>query len=168
MSEADFTHLDARGRARMVDVTPKAETARHARAEGRIRLLPSTVEAFTRGRLAKGDAAALARAAGIQGAKRTADLIPLCHPLRLSRVDVAIDPDGAEALRVVVDVAAVDRTGVEMEALVGVSSALLTIYDMVKAVDRGAVIEDVRLLLKSGGRSGTWEREVEGEREADA
>ncbi len=158
MTEPAYTHLDDQGRARMVDVGGKETTHRLARAEGRIGLSAETMEAFRCGRLAKGDAAALARIAGIQGAKRASEWIPLCHPLRLDRVEVAVEEDGPDALRVVATVAALDRTGVEMEALTAVSAALLTIYDMVKGQDRGATIERIRLLEKSGGRSGTWER----------
>lgn len=159
MSETDFSHLDDRGRARMVDVSPKASTLRVARAAGRLRVAPATRQAFLEGTLAKGDAAALARVAGIQGAKRTSEWIPLCHPVRLDRAEVAVEADGPEHLEVIVTVAAFDRTGVEMEALTATCAALLTLYDMVKAKDRGATIEDVRLLEKSGGRSGTWKRE---------
>jgi cyclic pyranopterin phosphate synthase len=158
MTEDDFTHLDAQGRARMVDTSEKKATRRRAVARGRIRLEPTTVAQFREGKLAKGDVAAVARVAGIQGAKRCADLIPLCHPLRLDAVTVDIRAAGEDTIEVEVAVVAFDRTGVEMEALTATSAALLTIYDMVKAVDRGAVIDRIELLEKEGGRSGTWRR----------
>ncbi len=157
MSEERLSHVDAAGRARMVDVSPKPATHRRALAEARVRLAPATLDAFRHGRLAKGDAAAVARIAGIQGAKRTADLIPLCHPLRLDKVDVelAIESDG---VRIRAEAVAFDRTGVEMEALTAATTAALALYDMVKGMDRAAEITDVRLLEKEGGRSGRWQR----------
>jgi cyclic pyranopterin phosphate synthase len=154
-----FPHLDARGQARMVDVSVKPATLRRARAEGWIRLADATVRAFREGTLAKGDAAALARIAAIQGAKRASDWVPLCHPVRLDGVEVGMEVETGRGVRVDVTVTALDRTGVEMEALAAVSSALLTIYDMVKATDRSASMEMIRLLEKTGGRSGTWRRE---------
>jgi cyclic pyranopterin phosphate synthase len=150
-----LTHLDADGAARMVDVSAKAVTAREATAEGRITMLPATVAAIRDGLVKKGDVLSVARIAGIMAAKRTADLIPLCHPLPLSGVEVALDLDDT-GVRVTATARTTHTTGVEMEALTAVSVALLTIYDMAKAVDRGMVIGGVRLLAKSGGRSGDW------------
>jgi len=143
---AEPTHLDAAGRARMVDLSAKPETERHARAGCRVRLGGAAAEALRSGRAAKGDAIAVARLAGIAAAKRTADLIPLCHPLRLGAVAVTADVKG------------IDRTGFEMEALVAASVAALTLYDMLKAVDKGISITNLRLLEKSGGKSGRWTR----------
>jgi cyclic pyranopterin phosphate synthase len=143
----------------MVDVGDKPESRRVATAEGRIRMLGETLKLITEGRHKKGDVLAVARVAGIMAAKRTADLIPLCHPLPLSRVDVALTPLPEEcAVHCIVTAETVARTGVEMEALNAVQVALLTVYDMCKAVDRGMTIGDVRLLEKSGGKSGHWKR----------
>ena len=142
-------------RARMVDVTAKDVTAREAEATGLVVMSTDTRDLVMANKLEKGDALEVARVAGIMGAKRTADLIPLCHPLMLGHVDVRIDPVD-EGLRINCVVRTSDRTGVEMEALTGVSIAALTVYDMVKGVDRGVAITDVRLLRKSGGRSGDW------------
>lgn len=157
MSEhpSGLTHLDQTGAARMVDVSGKAVTARIAVAEGRIRMAPGTLAAIRDGGLKKGDALATARIAGIMAAKRTAELIPLCHPLPISKVslDLALE-DGAIAARATVGTTG--QTGVEMEALTAVSVALLTLYDMAKALDRGMRIEEIRLLEKRGGRSGDW------------
>jgi cyclic pyranopterin phosphate synthase len=155
-----LSHLDEQGRAHMVDVSAKPATARRAVAEGRLRLAPATLARVFGGGLAKGDALAVARLAGIQGAKRTPDLVPLCHPVRLDQVVVDLAPDEPEHVRVTVTAAAVDRTGVEMEALTAVCAACLALYDMVKGVDRSAEIVGVRLLSKEGGRSGTWTREL--------
>jgi cyclic pyranopterin phosphate synthase len=153
-----FTHLDERGRARMVDVGEKAPTRRAATAEGRIRTSRETAEAIAGGAVPKGDVLTVARLAGIMGAKRTADLIPLCHTLPLDGVEVEVEVDPElPGVRVRATARVQARTGVEMEALTAVSCALLTIYDMCKARDRGMVIENVRLLRKEGGRSGTWE-----------
>ena len=152
-----LTHIDARGQARMVDVAGKGETRRIARAAGRIRMRPSTLRQITSGAASKGDVLGVARTAAIQAAKRTAELIPLCHPLALTHVSVDFKPNRkAGAVECIATVATVGRTGVEMEALTAVAVGLLTIYDMCKAVDRGMVIGDVRLLEKSGGRSGHW------------
>lgn len=154
---ADLTHVDEAGNARMVDVGDKAITARQAVATGRIRLGPEALKAVLSRTAKKGDVLAVAQLAGIQAAKRTSDLVPLCHPLPLSGVDVELTVD--EAASVVTATATVRvhwRTGVEMEALTSVSAALLTVYDMLKAVDKGMVLEEIRLLSKSGGRSGTW------------
>jgi cyclic pyranopterin phosphate synthase len=158
--EHRLTHLDDAGRARMVDVTGKEATVRRAVAEGRIRMAPATLRALVDGSLEKGEAFPVARLAGIQAGKKTADLIPLCHALPGASVTVALEPD--EALPGVVVRAEAryrGRTGVEMEALTAVSVALLTLYDMAKAMDRGMVVEGVRLLSKEGGASGSWQAE---------
>ena len=155
--DAGFTHLDPQGRPRMVDVSQKAATQRVATAEGAIRMSADTLAAIVEGRAAKGNVLVIAQLAGITGAKRTADLIPLCHPLSLDSVEVEVAPDPSlPGLRVTATARVEARTGVEMEALTAVSCALLTAYDMCKARDRGMVIEGVRLLRKEGGRSGTW------------
>ena len=153
-----LTHIDAEGRARMVDVSDKPETAREAVAEGFVRLAPETLALAVSGQGRKGDVRAVAEIAGVMAAKRTSDLIPLCHPLDISKAEVAVDVDGAR-LKVTARVRTTGRTGVEMEALTAVSVACLTLYDMLKAADRGMVIEDVQLVSKSGGRSGDWVRE---------
>ena len=142
----------------MVDVSAKAATLRRAVAEGFVRMRPETVALIQAGGVEKGDALAVARIAGIQGAKRTSDLVPLCHPLRLDRVGVTLEPEGADRFRIEAEVVAVDRTGVEMEALTAVAAAALTLYDMIKGVDRSAAISEIRLLTKEGGRSGVWQR----------
>lgn len=154
-----LTHFNTDGDAHMVDVGDKAETRRVAVAEGRIRMRPETLALVTEGGHKKGDVLAVARVAGIMAAKRTADLIPLCHPLPLSRVEIDLLPDENEStIRCRVTAETVARTGVEMEALTAVQITLLTVYDMCKAVDRGMTIEDVRLVEKRGGKSGTWRR----------
>lgn len=153
-----LTHIDAQGRARMVDVSDKPETDREAVAEGFVQLAPETLALAVTGQGRKGDVRAVAEIAGVMAAKRTSDLIPLCHPLDISRAEVAVDVVG-ERLRVTARVRTTGRTGVEMEALAAVSVACLTLYDMLKAADRGMSIEDIRLLSKSGGRSGDWVRE---------
>jgi cyclic pyranopterin phosphate synthase len=154
-----LTHLDAQGRARMVDVGEKPVTRRECVARGEVRLAPATVEAIAAGRTPKGDVLALARVAGVQAAKRTHEWIPLAHPLPLDlvEVDVVLDAEAGRA-RIEAHVAAHARTGVEMEALVAVSAAGLTLYDMCKAVDKGMTLEAVRLVRKRGGRSGEWTR----------
>ena len=150
-----LTHLDEAGRPRMVDITAKAETLREAVARGRVHLRPETLRLIAAGQVAKGDVLATARLAGIMAAKRTPELIPLCHPLLLTDVDVDIRPDqAASTLEIEARVRSSGRTGVEMEALVAVAVAALTVYDMVKAVDRGARIGDIRLARKRGGKSG--------------
>lgn len=152
-----LTHFDAQGQAHMVDVGDKAVTHRSATATGRIRMLPATLALITAGTARKGDVLGIARIAAIQGAKRTSDLIPLCHPLPLTRVAVDFTVDAA--LPGVLCTATAEtrgQTGVEMEALTAVQVGLLTIYDMCKAADRGMVMEDVRLLEKQGGKSGHW------------
>ncbi len=150
-----LTHLDESGRARMVDVSGKPATARDAVAHGRVRMSPETRALAISGQGRKGDVRAIAEIAGVMAAKRTADLIPLCHPLALSKVEVAVEPCD-EGLGVTARVKTTGPTGVEMEALTAVSVACLTIYDMLKAADRGMVIEAVRLVEKSGGASGDW------------
>jgi len=153
-----LTHLDAAGQARMVDVSGKDVTARSATASGRVLLSPAAVAALRDGAVPKGDALAVARIAGIMAAKRTSDLIPLCHPLLLTHVAVELTPDPAmPALRIEATVRTTGKTGVEMEALTAVTVAGLTIYDMCKAVDRGMQLEGVRLVTKSGGKSGEWQ-----------
>jgi len=146
----------------MVDVGGKAETRRIARACGTIRMLPSTLKLILGGRASKGDVLGVARIAAIQAAKRTSDLIPLCHPLALTRVAAEFTArKRSPAIRLVVTVETVGRTGVEMEALAGVSVGLLTIYDMCKAVDRAMTLEDIKLLEKSGGKSGRFHRSAD-------
>ena len=158
-SRPQLSHLDERGRARMVDVSAKAVTEREAVARGTVQMQAQTLELIRSGQIAKGEVLAVARVAGIQAAKRTAELIPLCHPLpvEVAGVDfVARDPG---VLEIEARVKVSGKTGVEMEALVAVSAAALTIYDMCKAVDRGMVIGDIRLMEKRGGRSGEWRRD---------
>jgi len=153
----ELTHFDSAGQAHMVDVAAKAETRRIARAAGRISMQAETLARVVAGNAAKGDVLGIARVAAIQGAKRTPDLIPLCHPIALTRVAVEFSIDEAEsAVDCMVTTETVGRTGVEMEALTAVSTALLTIYDMLKAIDRGMVLGGIRLLEKEGGRSGHW------------
>ena len=156
----DLSHVDAEGRARMVDVGAKAETARTARAEGSIKMSAETLSAIERSTVSKGDVVAAARIAGIMAAKRTAELIPLCHPLPLTDVGVDVEIDrGLPGLRVTAWASTQARTGVEMEALTAVTVALLTVYDMAKAMDRGMEISGVRVTEKRGGKSGDWKRE---------
>ncbi|MCA3363548.1 MAG: cyclic pyranopterin monophosphate synthase MoaC [Roseomonas sp.] len=140
----------------MVDVSPKAETARTATARGRIVMAPATLALIREGRAGKGDVLGVARLAGIMAAKRTSDLIPLCHPLMISKVAVDLEPEGDDAIIIEATVSLTGKTGVEMEALTAVSVAALTVYDMVKAVDRGMRIEDIRLVHKAGGKSGEF------------
>jgi cyclic pyranopterin monophosphate synthase len=157
MSPPKLSHFDAAGQAHMVDVGAKPETERVARAGGRIRMLPATLDLIAAGDATKGDVLGVARVAAIQAAKRTGDLIPLCHPIPLTRVAVEFSLDrAAHAVDCEVVAQTVGRTGVEMEAMTAAAVALLTIYDMCKAVDRGMVIEQIRLLEKSGGKSGHW------------
>ena len=152
-----LSHVGPDGGARMVDVGGKDVTRREATAEGRVRMSAEAFDLVRSNQVAKGDVLAVARLAGIQGAKRTAELIPLCHPLALDRVDVALTLDDAlPGVRVVATVATEGRTGVEMEALTAVSIACLTVYDMVKSADRAMTLEAVRLVHKSGGRSGDY------------
>ncbi len=152
-----LTHLDAAGQARMVDVAGKAVTLREALAECVVRMDPDTLRMILEGTHRKGDVLAVARVAGIQGAKRTPELIPLCHPLALSAVEIDLEPDAAaDCVRVRATCRLEGRTGVEMEALTAAAVAALTLYDMCKGVDRGMVIGELRLLEKKGGRSGHW------------
>jgi len=152
-----LTHFNSSGEAHMVDVGDKAVTQRVAVAEGRIRMLPATLQLILEGRAGKGDVLGVARVAGIMASKKTAELIPLCHPLALTNVEVELSPRPEEnAVYCKVTAATSGQTGVEMEALTAVQVALLTVYDMCKAVDRGMVITDVRLLEKRGGKSGAW------------
>ena len=154
-----LTHIDGDGAAHMVEVGDKADTVREARAEGRIRMKLETVEAIRTNAIKKGDVLATARIAGIMAAKRTPDLIPLCHVVSLSGVEVEVDVDvDAGRCRITATATAADRTGVEMEALVAASTTALTLYDMTKAVERGAVVEHVRLESKTGGVRGDWHR----------
>jgi cyclic pyranopterin phosphate synthase len=157
---AELSHFNAAGEAHMVDVGDKDVTRRVAIAEGWIQMRPATLERIVAGAHAKGDVLGVARIAGIMGAKRTADLIPLCHPLALTRVAVDLEPVADNnAVRCQATVETLGRTGVEMEALTAVQIALLTVYDMCKAVDRGMTMTDIRLLEKTGGKSGAWRRE---------
>ena len=158
MSSDELTHTDERGQARMVDVAAKAETHRRAVATALIRMKPSTLAMIVEGRAPKGDVFAVARIAGIMAAKRTSELIPLCHPLSLTRATVELEPV-AEGVRITAAVETDGKTGVEMEALTAASVAALTLYDMCKAVDRGMTVEGLGLLSKEGGKSGVWTRE---------
>jgi len=152
-----LTHFDSHGQAHMVDVSAKAETHRIARASGVIRMLPATFALIRQGTAKKGDVLGVARIAAIQGAKRTADLVPLCHPLPITRVAVEFELDAERSLvRCTAQVETLGRTGVEMEALTAVQVGLLTVYDMCKAADRGMVMGEIRVLEKHGGKSGDW------------
>jgi cyclic pyranopterin phosphate synthase len=152
-----LTHFDATGAAHMVDVGGKPESLRVGIASGVVTMQPATARAVRAGAIGKGDVLGVARIAAVQAAKRTSELIPLCHPLRLTGVDVDLRVDG-NAVRIRATVQAFDRSGVEMEALAAVSAAALTVYDMCKAIDRGMVISDVQLDEKRGGKSGVWQR----------
>lgn len=152
-----LTHFDARGQAHMVDVAAKGETHRVARAGGTIRMQPATFALIAGGQAKKGDVIGIARIAAIQAAKRTADLVPLCHPLPITRVAVDFELDAADsAVHCIAQVETLGRTGVEMEALTAVQIGLLTVYDMCKAADRGMVMGDIKVLEKHGGKSGDW------------
>jgi cyclic pyranopterin phosphate synthase len=154
-----LTHIADSGDAKMVDVSAKAETKRIAQATGVIRMKPETLAAIMTAQVKKGDVLGTARIAAVMSAKRTSDLIPLCHPIALTDVQVELTPDASvPGVRATVSATTIGRTGVEMEALTGVSVALLTIYDMVKAIDRGMVIADISLAYKSGGASGDFSR----------
>jgi cyclic pyranopterin phosphate synthase len=156
-----LSHLDETGAAHMVDVTAKDATKRVAVAAGTVHTTPDVVEMITANGLPKGDALATARVAGILAAKRTSDLVPLCHPLAITGVDIDFSVGGDDdpgAVRITATVRTTDRTGVEMEALTAVSVAALTVYDMIKAVDRAARIDDIRVVRKEGGKTGTWVR----------
>ena len=156
-----LTHLDRRGRARMVDVSAKAVTRREAVARGEVAMRAETLAQIAAGALPKGDVLGVARLAGIMAAKRTGELIPLCHPLPLTHVQVEFAIDAAaSAVHCTVQAETLGRTGVEMEALTAVQVGLLTVYDMVKAIDRGMVMENIRVLEKHGGKSGDWTAQV--------
>jgi cyclic pyranopterin phosphate synthase len=157
MSERELTHLNERGEAHMVDVGDKEVTRRSAIAEGFVAMSPDLVTRIFEGQLPKGDSAAVARIAGIMAAKKTPELIPLCHPIPLASVEVQLEP-ATHGVAIIATVTTTSQTGVEMEALTAVSATALTIYDMVKGVERGVTIESVRLRKKEGGRTGTWER----------
>ena len=158
---AKLTHFDKRGRARMVDVSKKAQTVREAIVRGSISMKPGTFKRITSGTIEKGDVFAVAKVAGIMAAKRTAEIIPMCHPLNLSHVEVNFYPVEKETrIDIESKVRIKAQTGVEMEAFVAVTTAALTIYDMCKAVDRGMTISDIHLIKKSGGRSGTYIRQA--------
>ncbi|PIE06407.1 MAG: cyclic pyranopterin monophosphate synthase MoaC [Rhodobacterales bacterium] len=155
---SQLTHFDDAGQAHMVDVSGKAETDREAVAEGRVLMSPETLALVEAGTARKGDVLGVARLAGIMGAKKTAELIPLCHPLPIARVALELTPDPAlPGIRITATVKTSGRTGVEMEALTAVSTAALTVYDMLKAAEKGMRIEGIRLLTKTGGKSGSWE-----------
>lgn len=155
---AELTHFDGKGDAHMVDVSDKPVTARVAIAQGHVRMLPETLDMITQGRAKKGDVLGVARLAGIMGAKKTADLIPLCHPLPISKVAVELTPDASlPGIRIEATVKTTGQTGIEMEALTAVSTAALTLYDMVKAVEKSMVISGISLKLKDGGKSGLYE-----------
>ena len=159
---SELTHFDAEGQAHMVDVSAKAETHRMARAGGAIRMRPETLMLIESGSAKKGDVLGVARIAAIQGAKRTSELVPLCHPIAITRIAVEFEiARESNEVRCVAQVESFGRTGVEMEAMTAVQVGLLTVYDMCKAVDRGMVIGDVRVLEKHGGKSGDWSAETE-------
>ncbi len=159
-SAPQLSHIDEAGRARMVDVTPKDETLRIAVAKGRIVMQPETLRLLARGEVAKGNVLTTAQIAGVMAAKKTSELIPMCHPLLLTGIDVELTPDeAASAVEITATVRTTGKTGVEMEALTAATVAGLTVYDMCKAVDRGMRIEAVRVVHKSGGKSGTFEAE---------
>ena len=154
-----FTHLDEKGKSRMVDVTAKSVTSREAVARGKVLMKPETARAIEAQTIAKGDVLAVAKIAGVMAAKKTSDLIPLCHPLEITAVDVSFRTDARRGeIEIEAAVRTRGRTGVEMEALAAVSASALTIYDMCKAVDRGMILSDIRLMLKRGGKSGTYRR----------
>ncbi len=155
-----LTHVNERGDAHMVDVSEKSETRREAVAQALVTMRPETLELITQVKIAKGDVFACARIAGIMAAKRTSELIPMCHPLPIESVELEISPEPPSNVRITATAACVYRTGIEMEALTAASVAALTVYDMCKAVDRSMVIGEIMLLKKSGGRSGTFIREL--------
>ncbi len=155
----DFTHFGEHGRARMVDVSEKGQTAREAVATGMVRMKPETLEKIKTGGIKKGDVLGVAQVAGIMASKKTHELIPMCHPLQITGIDINFTLFEPDRIEIKATVRTTDRTGVEMEALVAVSAAALTIYDMCKAIDRGMIIDDVKLIRKSGGKSGLFVRE---------
>jgi len=152
------SHLDEAGRAKMVDISAKPETQRRARAGCRVHLGAEAAHALRESLAAKGDVAAAARLAGIQAGKRTSELIPLCHPLRTSSIRISLDFEDETTLGILAEAAGIDRTGFEMEAIVAAATAAMTVYDMLKALDKAITITDLRLLEKSGGKSGHWRR----------
>lgn len=156
-----LTHFNEQGRARMVDVSDKADTVRTAIAEGRVKMAPETLRRVRERSVAKGDVLAVAQIAGIQAAKRTSDWIPMCHPLPLTGVDVRFEDNGEDTLTITAEVKTTGKTGVEMEALTAVSAAALTVYDMCKALQKDMVVESVALLSKTGGKSGDYVRSAE-------
>jgi cyclic pyranopterin phosphate synthase len=156
----ELSHVNSRGEARMVDVSQKGDTVREAVAVGGVRMKPSTLEKIRQNQLKKGDVLSVARVAGIMAAKRTPDLIPLCHPILVSDITVGFDFTGQDFIKITATAKSTGKTGVEMEALVAASVSALTIYDMCKAIDRGMTIEQICLERKSGGKSGTYIREV--------
>ena len=159
---SDLTHLDESGRARMVDVSAKIDSVRIATARGRVLMRPDTLRLIKSGGVKKGDVLAIAQVAGVMGAKRTPDLIPLCHPLAITGVDLSFDLDeAASAVEITASARIVGKTGVEMEALTAVATAALTVYDMCKAVDKDMVIDQIRLVHKIGGKSGEYRRAEE-------
>ncbi|MCI2051623.1 MAG: cyclic pyranopterin monophosphate synthase MoaC [Sphingobium sp.] len=160
MTEARLTHVDAAGAAHMVDVSGKSDTVRQAIARGRIDMNPQAARAILEGSAKKGDVLGVARVAGIMAAKKTAELIPLCHPLMLSKVTLDLAPDEG-GVTATATVRLTGQTGVEMEALTAVSVALLTVYDMAKALDKGMIVRDIRLIEKTGGKSSDWRAEAE-------
>jgi len=163
MAQADerLTHFNEQGRARMVDVSDKADTVRTAIAEGLVKMAPETLRRIRERSVAKGDVLAVAQIAGIQAAKRTSDWIPMCHPLPLTGVDVRFEDNGEDTLTITAEVKTTGKTGVEMEALTAVSAAALTVYDMCKALQKDMVVESVALLSKTGGKSGDYVRSAE-------
>jgi len=156
---ADLTHFDANGAAHMVDVSQKPNTERTAVAAGLVKMRPETLSLMKEGKAKKGDVLSVARLAGIMAAKKTHDLIPLCHPLALSKISIDLEYKGADQVEIIATVKTTGPTGVEMEALTAVNVAALTVYDMLKAVDRAMVITDIRLLQKDGGKSGSYRAE---------
>lgn len=161
MSEKKLSHINEAGEANMVDVSAKDITSRRARARARLSMLPQTLEAIQNDQLKKGEVLAVARVAGIQAAKRCSDLIPLCHPLPLSKVTVDFAVLNNSTLEIIAECRVSGKTGVEMEALTAATVTALTVYDMCKAIDKGMVIQDVCLLEKQGGKSGDWQRQVD-------
>jgi len=171
---AEFTHFNEAGRARMVDISAKDSTERLATAQATVFLLPETLEKIQRGKIAKGDVLAVAQVAGVMGAKKTPDLIPMCHPILLTSVDISFkeepqpDVDGRCSITITATAKTTGPTGVEMEAMTAATVGALTIYDMCKAVDRGMSVSDVFLLSKSGGKSGTYNRKDQGQGKVEA
>ena len=161
MTNSPLTHFDDQGQAHMVDVSDKPVTSRVAVAEGFVKMTPETLALVTSGSAKKGDVLGIARIAGIMGCKKTAELIPLCHPLPITKVALELEPiDTLPGVRIVATVKTGGQTGVEMEALTAVSTAALTVYDMLKAAEKGMEIKDIRLLHKEGGKSGTWQADT--------